>query len=312
MRYYTLANFRTVLDVATRGGSEASGTWAINITGNAATATNGFTSKPGWAGNTNLIQSLPNFNNSVPSGFYEYSSATNSPSATWYNLINVRHSNTGNDHGFQLAMSYYDNNLWFRSYQGGTGANNGTFQSWAKTLSNQNYTDYTVTKTGTGASGTWAINITGNAATATSATSATTAGALTTGNTYTIAGLTSNGTINIFPPYASSYSYFLRMGYDNSGNYDYTVKRNGTTGFLEFSGTQTNYVAYHFAVSGASGIGIGVSPAARLHINGDGTNPPIRIDNPALGSGASNSRGFYGWLPISIGGVGTKYIQLYN
>ncbi len=152
-------------------GTGASGTWGISITGNAGTATsatsatsattatNGFTSKPGWAGNTNLIQSLPNFNNSVPSGFYEYNSATNSPSATWYNLINVRHSNTGNDHGFQLAMSYYDNNLWFRSYQGGTGANNGTFQSWAKTLSDQNYTDYTVTKTGTGASGTWGINI---------------------------------------------------------------------------------------------------------------------------------------------------------
>jgi hypothetical protein len=146
------------------GGSSTS------CTGNAATATtstNGFTSKPGWAGNTNLIQTLPNFNNSVPSGFYEYSSATNSPSATWYNLINVRHSNTGNDHGFQLAMSYYDNILWFRSYQGGTGANNGTFQSWAKTLSDQNYNSYSPTLTGTGASGTWAINITGNAATAT-------------------------------------------------------------------------------------------------------------------------------------------------
>ncbi len=35
LRYYTPANFRTVLDVPTRGGSGASGTWPISITGSA-------------------------------------------------------------------------------------------------------------------------------------------------------------------------------------------------------------------------------------------------------------------------------------
>jgi hypothetical protein len=39
--------------------------------------------------------------------------------------------------------------------------------TWYKLLHSGNYTDYTVTKTGSGASGTWGINITGNAATAT-------------------------------------------------------------------------------------------------------------------------------------------------
>jgi hypothetical protein len=38
---------------------------------------------------------------------------------------------------------------------------------WYKLLDSSNYTDYTVTKTGSGASGTWGISITGNAATAT-------------------------------------------------------------------------------------------------------------------------------------------------
>lgn len=87
-----------------------------------------------------------------------------------------------------------------------------------------------------------------NATNATNATTATTANALNTGNSYTINGLTSNSTINIFPAYSSPYSYFLRMGYDNSGSYDYTIKRNGTTGFLEFNGTQgAPYVGYVFA-----------------------------------------------------------------
>lgn len=54
---------------------------------------------------------------------------------------------------------------------------NKTFtNTWATFLHSENYTTYTVTKTGTGASGTWGISISGNAATATSATSATTAG----------------------------------------------------------------------------------------------------------------------------------------
>ncbi len=77
-------------------------------------------------------------------------------------------------------------------------------------------------------------------------TNASTASALTTTNSYTITGLTSNSTVNIFPTYASGYSYFLRMGYDNSGSYDYTVKRNGTSGFLEFDGTQAGAIGYVF------------------------------------------------------------------
>lgn len=39
IRYYTPTNFRQVLDVPTRTGGNASGTWGIGITGNAATAT---------------------------------------------------------------------------------------------------------------------------------------------------------------------------------------------------------------------------------------------------------------------------------
>jgi hypothetical protein len=38
--------------------------------------------------------------------------------------------------------------------------------AWTRVLTHRNYTTYTVTKTGGGASGTWGISITGNAATA--------------------------------------------------------------------------------------------------------------------------------------------------
>ncbi len=105
---------------------------AINaFLGTATPAWSAVTSKPAaWLDGPNLIADLPNFNNSVPSGFYQSSGATNAPGGSWYNLINVRHSNTGNDHGFQIAASYYDENIWTRTYQGGTGANNGSYTTW--------------------------------------------------------------------------------------------------------------------------------------------------------------------------------------
>ncbi len=93
------------------------------------------TSKPAaWLDGSNMIADNGNFNNSVPSGFYQSSGAANAPGGSWYNMINVRHSNTGNDHGFQIAASYYDENIWTRTYSGGTGANNGTFTPWRKTI----------------------------------------------------------------------------------------------------------------------------------------------------------------------------------
>ena len=96
------------------------------------------TAKPAaWLDGANLIADNGNFNNSVPSGFYQSSGATNAPGGNWYNMINVRHSNTGNDHGFQMAMSYYDEYAYTRTYQGGTGANNGTYTPWARHLTNR-------------------------------------------------------------------------------------------------------------------------------------------------------------------------------
>lgn len=53
------------------------------------------------------------------------------------------------------------------------GKNNGTWQSWRTVLDSSNYTSYSPSLTGSGASGTWGINITGSAGSAGSATSAT-------------------------------------------------------------------------------------------------------------------------------------------
>ena len=62
--------------------------------------------------------------------------------------------------------------------------------AWTRVLTHRNYTNYTVTKTGGGASGTWGISITGNAATATKLQTA-----------RTINGTSFNGTTNIVTAY---------------------------------------------------------------------------------------------------------------
>jgi len=119
-------------------GTGATGTWGISVTGSAGSvAWSNVSSKPqDWLNQPNLISSNPP-NTAVPSGFYQDIGGAGNPTGTWMNYVNVRHSNTGNVHGYQIGMTYYDNNLWFRSYQG-----TGTYQNWAVAVSSQNVSSY--------------------------------------------------------------------------------------------------------------------------------------------------------------------------
>jgi len=448
IRYYSPTNFRTVLDVPTRGGSGASGTWGISVTGNAATATTAAACSGNAATVTNGIYTT-SYYTGTPLGKRRYrihSADSTSLNSSISSLeCGFTYGGSGEPTGPFIAFGGLGGAIDYScqlvgAYSGGgndfkirtRNDDSATWNTWRTIVTDGNYTDYTVTKTGTGASGTWGISISGNAATATSATSATTATTATnatvnsgntsaswypivwhSGNTlystagvtlyaggsyiqtsyfncsdnvdtgnityimakfgdnylrsataakvaafisgqtmningsstscsgnaatcttanavaagsikaagldssveFTMTGLTSNSTIKIFPSYVSPYSSFLRMGYDNTGNYEYTIKRDGTTGFLEFYNTQANYTGYYFRINGTGGgLGIAVSPASRLHVNGDGTNPAVRVDNTGVvlaASVGSNGRTFYGWLPISVDGT-TRWIRIFS
>ena len=135
-------------NIASQSVNYANSSYSAQIsnicTGTAASASSvawsGVYNKPAdWLNSAALIGSHANANEWRNSGFYEnegggYNWPTN---GTWYNSINVRHSNPNNYHGFQVAMNYYDNNLWYRSYQG-----SGTFQAWQRAVGSNELDNY--------------------------------------------------------------------------------------------------------------------------------------------------------------------------
>jgi hypothetical protein len=77
--------------------------------------------------NSNKTTNVSSVNTALPSGFYDGSSATGSPTATWYTYINTRHNNTGNNYGGQIAMNFYNNSdIFNRSVA------NGVYSAWAR------------------------------------------------------------------------------------------------------------------------------------------------------------------------------------
>ncbi len=64
------------------------------------------------------------------SGMFETSSPTNYPSgaSSWWHLLDVRHSNNGNNYAMQFAGSFFDQNVYVRK------TNNNASQAWEKIL----------------------------------------------------------------------------------------------------------------------------------------------------------------------------------
>jgi hypothetical protein len=146
-------------------GTGATGTW--NITSNYSNnLTQGFNSN--W--NTDF-QAAP-AGSTVLRGDTSTGSGPGGPGGSWWFQQNMRHSNSSNFWGVQVAWGWEDNAniLRTRNVQG------GNYGSWITYLNSNNYNNYSPTLTGTGASGTWGINITGNSATATTAPSGTNRG----------------------------------------------------------------------------------------------------------------------------------------
>ena len=157
-------------------GNAATATTATSCTGNAATATKATQDGSGNVITSTYVPFISNhatgtdFNKIIDSGFHRVASGnTNSPGSDWGQLL-VMHG--GGDTITQIYGAYSTGELKTRSGNPSDVGGSGSWTAWKTLLDSSNYTSYTVTKTGSGASGTWGISISGNAATATSATTA--------------------------------------------------------------------------------------------------------------------------------------------
>jgi len=76
-------------------------------------------------------------NAGAQSGFFETDNPTNYPAgaSSWWHLIDVRHSNTGNNYAMQLAGSFFDQRLFFRK------TNGSATQAWTEVLTGSYFTN---------------------------------------------------------------------------------------------------------------------------------------------------------------------------
>lgn len=177
-------------------------------------------------------------------------------------------------------------------------ANGGT---GAATASGARLNLDTPSTSGSGATGTWGINITGGAASATTATTATTANALNASNTYTVAGLNSNGLLECTTPNAGTSGGIVLRGNATSGNAILQVR--DSTGISQW-GFATITVAGTFTWSGQmtatqfNGSGAGLTgTASSLSIGGNAATA-------TSATSATNATNVTGTVAVANGGTG--------
>lgn len=161
---------------------------STSCSGNAATATSA-TSSPLVSALGNYVWSTSTsptgYNQGIQSSFV--SSAQGFPS---YGSVMTMNTYSGGGGALQMYVPYSPSyggtgiQVRFGNYDAGD-----AWTSFKTLLASDNYTSYAPSLTGSGASGTWSINVTGSAGSATTATTATTANALATGNNYQVNSL---------------------------------------------------------------------------------------------------------------------------
>ena len=104
--------------------------------------------------------------NRVLSGIYSYVNADNPTGSIGNNCILVAFRNRGRTDNLQIVGTANDRTLYYRIASNIGSPEYEKWTAWRELIHSDNYNKYAPTLTGTGASGTWGISISGNAATA--------------------------------------------------------------------------------------------------------------------------------------------------
>jgi hypothetical protein len=242
-------------------GTGASGTWGINITGNAATVTNGL-----YKTGTNIIPAAVVLNTTADNWMWQWAS---SGINDWYLGPTTANFGIG---GSRLAISSSGSSPNAElSIERGSTRLLEILQANLQYKSNVvlhagNYNSYSPTLTGGGASGTWAINITGSAATATDSTKLPLAGG-------TMTGLITGG--------LSAGSYGINMAANDNYVAMRVISNNNTSGTF----SDGMYIGYQNGNSGVTRIFGGGASSGGIIVNGSGVNNVTIAGNIALNAG---------------------------
>jgi hypothetical protein len=162
--FLSSTDWTTFNNKANANGSNTSGTWGINITGNAATV--GTISADrivyGGAGSRQGITQISDWNQTTfPNAAFLSSenSTANAPTTDFTYGVQTSFHRGAPEYRTQFVTSLYGNNVyWLRQFR-----DSAAWSSWVQVLHSGNFNSYSPTLTGGGASGTWGINITGSA-----------------------------------------------------------------------------------------------------------------------------------------------------
>ena len=150
---------------------------STQYTGNAATATKlgtstvGATDRPIYLNSGTATQTTYRMTATNATATTARAITDNLETGIWY--VNGTSGILNQSDGVAFVNQYNSN--WiseiYQDYRTGQiavrGKNNGTWQAWRKVLDSSNYNTYAPTKTGSGASGTWGISVTGSSASCT-------------------------------------------------------------------------------------------------------------------------------------------------
>jgi hypothetical protein len=261
-----------------------------SISGNAATAT----SSPLLSALGNYVWSQSTLPTSYSAGVQAAFVGPAAGEGSWQNYGSVMTMRTysGGGGSLQLYVPYGPSN-------GGTGlqvrfgdynvSSGNAWTAWKTLLASDNFNSYAPTLTGGGASGTWSINVTGNAATATTLQTA-----------RTIGGVSFNGSANINLP-----------GVNTAGNQNTTGTAANVTGTVAVAngGTGATTAAAARTNLGATTLGSNLFTLANVaaiafpRINADNTVSSLDAAafRTAIGAGTSSTTG----TVTSVGGTGT-------
>ena len=270
-----------------------------------------------------------NWNNLLTPGMYfaategNLSGETGSPGNYYgYGMLAVLGAGSSSYGGARTQLYFtHGTEAFFRTtYQ----ASSARWQSWCKFLHDRNigsyaltpsnYTTYTVTKTGGGASGTWGIGITGNAGTATKLQTARTLWGQSFDGTANVSGsMGSVGNISLISNYAYDCGS-LGAQWNNVYSRAYHIGQSlGTNYISEGNGDNATYDTFNLKIHAHWGIGIvGSGDVCRMFIDARTGSLSMKGNLTVAGTATFNSQSVHNYGILTSMIKINQYLEIGN